>query len=94
MNRKRKMKRKQEWNMIMYGFKFRILDCDYDFTNAKSINYKYSKRLWERAMNFKEAYSCDFNYCEFDCTGSRQIRIKVYRKRSKMYIRYHEIIDV
>lgn len=62
------------------GFRFTLTDYDYDYIRAKSIWYKATKHMLEKAWIFKNEYQCDFGYIEYDCTGSTEIRIKIQRR--------------
>ena len=72
----------------MGGFRFRVLDEDYDFIYAKSLRYKYNESNWRRAMDFKYNNEQDFIYSEYDCNGSVRVEIDVRRKGRYMYIYY------
>ena len=76
------------------GFRFRVLDEDYDYCHAKSVRYKFHKNTWKRALAFKEQHEHDFWRCEYDCTGSTQVRIKLKRKGKYMFVYYHWSKDV
>ena len=85
----------KKWDFIRGGFKFRITDEDalyWDIVKADCI-CKYSKHTMERALLFKNEYERDYTQCEYDCTGTTQIRIRVLRKGSRIIIKYHESKD-
>lgn len=87
-------KQKQQYDFKIGGFKFICIDEDYDFVRAKSIIYKYTKRTWERAMQFKYDRQKDFAWTEYDCNGSTEVRIKVKRHGNHIRIYYNETKDV
>lgn len=76
------------------GFRFRYIDGDEDWCILKSVKYRYSRQLYERAMRFKGENEHDYSYCEYDCTGSSQVRIRVKRKGRYIFIWYRWSIDV
>lgn len=76
------------------GFRFRVLDADYDFCRAKSIRYKYNKQNWQRALEYKERNEHDFTYADYDCTGSTRLRLDVKRKGKHMFVWYWWSKDV
>ena len=86
---------KQQWNMKIGGFKFMADEeqFDWDIIDAKSILYKYTKHMWQRAMQFKYDNERDYMRTEYDCNGSTCVRIKVKRKGSHFRIYYHESRD-
>lgn len=84
---------KQE-KISISGFRFRILDEDYDYMYAKSLRYKYNKNNWRNAMNFKYNNEHDFMRDERDCTGSTCVKIDVRRKGRYMFIWYRWDKDV
>ena len=94
--KRRNRKQKVQYDFMRGGFKFRITDEDalyWDILEGKCI-CKYTKRTWYRALEFKADYSCDYSHCEYDCTGSTEVRIKVHRKHSHIIIYYRESKDV
>lgn len=96
MKKYKKQRRKQVYDFVRGGFKFRITDEDelyWDILEGKCI-VKYTKRTWWRALEFQGDYSCDYARCEYDCTGSTEVRIKVRRKGSHIIIYYRESKDV
>lgn len=96
MKKYKKQKRHQVWDFKRGGFKFRCTDEDalyWDILEGKCI-IKYTKRTWQRALEFKEEWSQDYILCEFDCTGSSEIRVKVRRKRSHIIIYFRESKDI
>jgi|GEM_PF-4974769 len=77
-----------------FGLKFRFIDGDYDWSIVKSIKYKYSEKLYQYMLKCKYEHECDFTRCEYDCTGSTQVRIKVRRKGRYLYMWIHTSKDV
>lgn len=92
--KRRKMKTKQAWDFKIDGFKFKVIDEDYDFCNAMSIIYKYTKRTWKRALEMKEDNERDYVLTEYDCSGSTEVRIKVRRHGNHIRIYYYWSKDV
>lgn len=76
------------------GLRFRCIDGDYDYAVLKSVKYKYSRQLYERMMRFKHDNCRDYDRCEYDCTGSCQVRIKVKRKGRHLFMWYYWSLDV
>jgi hypothetical protein len=76
------------------GFTFMSTDYDYDYVRAKSIWYKAKKHVLEKAMKFKEEHQRGYDYREYDCTGSTEIRIKIQRRGNHFRIIYNESKDV
>ena len=66
------------------GFKFRYVDSDYDYSVLKSKKYKRTKKNLMRAKWYKENFEHDFDYAEYDCTGSTSVSIEI--KIGKNYI--------
>ena len=75
-------------------FTFISTDYDYDYIRAKSIWYKATKHMLEKAWNFKHENQCGYDYREYDCTGSTEIRIKIQRRGNHFRIIYNESKDV
>ena len=76
------------------GFLFISTDYDYDYIWAKSVWYKAKKHMLEKAWKFKYENQQDFDYREYDCTGSTQVRIKIQRRGNHFRIIYNETKDV
>ena len=87
------MKQEEIWFKVG-GFQFISTDYDYDYIRAKSIWYKAKKRNLERAWQFKYDYQQEFDHCEYDCTGSTEVRIKIQRRGNHFRIIYNETKDV
>lgn len=89
------MKRKKiNESFTQGGFKFRVIEGDYDYYIAKSFRYKYNKNNWRRAERLKENNEHDFIYTEYDCNGSSCARIKLVRKRNYMWVYYYCYYDL
>ena len=85
----------KNYDFVDYGFKFRVIDSDYDFIHAKSLPYKYNRNNWQRALKYKEENEHDFCYDERDCTGSTCVRIELKVKRNGvLYVYYYWNKDV
>ena len=76
------------------GFTFISTDYDYDYVRAKSIWYKAKKHVLEKAWKFKYEHECDFDYREYDCTGSTEVCIKIQRRGNHFRIIYKWSKDV
>ena len=76
------------------GFQFISTDYDYDYIRAKSIWYKSTKHLLEKAWAFKYDNERDYDRCEYDCTGSTEVRIKIQRRGNHFRIILNESKDV
>jgi hypothetical protein len=75
-------------------FQFTSTDYDYDYIRAKSIWYKATKHVFEKALNFKNERQCGYDHRENDCRGSTKIRIKIQRRGNHFRILYNERKDV
>ena len=76
------------------GFQFISTDYDYDYIRAKSIWYKAKKHTLARAWQFKYNNEREYDHCEYDCTGSTEVRIKIKRRGNHFRIIYNESKDV
>ena len=76
------------------GFRFKCIDGDYDYVVLKSVRYKYSRQLYEQMMKFKLDNEHDYSRCEYDCTGSSCVRIKVRKRGRYLYMWYYWSLDV
>lgn len=86
----------KDYDFIRGGFRFRITDEDalcWDILEGKCI-VKYTKHAWWKALEFKGDYQQDYTRCEYDCTGSTEVRISVRRKKSRIIIKYRESRDI
>lgn len=90
------MKRKRKrHDQSFFGFRFKYIDGDYDYSILKSLPYKLNKNNWNRALRFKNENERDFTLCEYDCTGSTQVRIQLKRKQNNTFVIYYkEYLDV
>lgn len=71
------------------GFKFKVIDEDYDFCRAKSIPYKKNKCNLERAFKFKGETEHNFLYDERDCTGTTRETVNIKLKKGGYFIIYY-----
>ena len=74
-----------KYDIVLNGFRFKVIAEDYDYMYAKSVRYKYNKKNMQRALDFKFHNEQDFVYREYDCTGSTRVRIDIHVKK-KRYI--------
>lgn len=86
-------KKKKNYDFADGGFKFRVKESDYDYCRAKSLRYKYNPQNWERAMRLTD-HNHDFDYREYDCTGSTRVEYYAKRKGRYMYVYYNWDKDV
>lgn len=78
----------------LFGLRFRFVDGDYDYCYLKSVRYRYSRQMYLRMLQIKYENQCDYDRCEYDCTGSTQIRIRIKRtKDNHLIMYYHESKD-
>jgi hypothetical protein len=76
------------------GLRLRFIDGDYDWCRLKSLRYRYTKKLYERMLQIKNEHEQDYIRCEYDCTGSTQVRISIKRKGRYLFMYYYESKDV
>lgn len=84
----------QRWDGLICGYKFQTEDMDYDYYRGKSIWYKATKHMLEKAWRFK--YDNERDYCldERDCSGSWETRIFIQRRGNHFRILLRESKDV
>lgn len=97
-NLRKQTKWQQKGGCYIGGFKFILIDGDYDWAKLVSKKYKYSKQMLYKMQQFKYDYQQDFIRTEYDCNGSTQVRIniKTVRKRNRKFLKlkYYECKDV
>lgn len=90
------MKRKRKrHDQSFCGFRFKCIDGDRDYSILKSLPYKFNKNNWNRALRLKAEKEHGFAYCEYDCTGSTRVQVKLKRKKNNTFVVYYcEYLDV
>jgi len=76
------------------GFQFISTDCDYDYIRSKSIWYKATKHMLEKAWNFKYENDRGYACTDYDCNGSTAVHVKIQRRGNHFRIIYNESKDV
>lgn len=82
------------YDFIAGGFRFRVIDSDYDYAYSKSVRYRANKHNIKRALEFIYNYSQDYVRDERDCSGSWEVRIRIKRKGAYMWVQIYENKDV
>ena len=85
---------KPRYDFTLGRFKFKIIESDYDTMKARSFKYRVTKRRLAEAYDLKESIDHDFDYCEYDCTGSTREQLDVVVDKRFMALFYYWDKDV